>query len=170
MNTKDKGDLAEVSVVKRVKELGYTVSIPFGDNAPYDLIYDDGQLHKVQVKYGRLSEGKVKAKLERTQRNQGRHAHKPYDSSEVDEFAIYCPGTDEVYRISVTDGQRRKSIFVLRKRRRLIQVYVGHLNIVYSPQIHGGWRCKSFPRRSFAQFSLSKDLYSINTYTNIRSG
>jgi len=51
-NTNRKGDIAELSVAKRFMELGYWVSYPFGDDAPYDLIVDiDGELKRVQVKH-----------------------------------------------------------------------------------------------------------------------
>lgn len=50
--TNMKGDIAELAVAKRFLELGYWVSIPFGDDAPYDLVVDmDGEFKKVQVKH-----------------------------------------------------------------------------------------------------------------------
>lgn len=103
-HTKDKGDLAEAAVIKRLKESHQTVSIPFGDNAPYDLIRDDGELHRVQVKYGTRKNGCVVAELRRTQRSNGETVHNGYDSTEIDEFAIYCPETGEVYSVTIDDA------------------------------------------------------------------
>jgi hypothetical protein len=51
-NTNRKGDIAELAVAKKFLELGYWVSIPFGDDAPYDLIVDfDGDFKRIQVKH-----------------------------------------------------------------------------------------------------------------------
>lgn len=107
MNTKDKGDLAEISVIKRLKEKGYTVLDPFGDNAPYDLVYDDGNsLIKVQVKFGTFTNGSVKARLDRTHRCDGDTVHSSYSSSEIDEYAIYCQDTNSVYMVSIEDAPK----------------------------------------------------------------
>lgn len=40
MKTKDKGDLAKLSVARKAISKGFWVSIPFGDNERYDLILD----------------------------------------------------------------------------------------------------------------------------------
>ena len=51
-NTNRKGDIAELAVAKRFLELGYLISIPFGDDAPYDLVAEmNGVLKRVQVKH-----------------------------------------------------------------------------------------------------------------------
>ncbi len=50
--TNMKGDVAELAVATRYLELGYWVSKPFGDDAPYDLIVDfNGELKRIQVKH-----------------------------------------------------------------------------------------------------------------------
>jgi len=53
-NTKVKGDLAEVEVFRYLKTHGYTVSIPFGENAPYDLVVESpaGKMYRLQVRWG----------------------------------------------------------------------------------------------------------------------
>ena len=52
MNSKTKGNLGEIAVAHEFIKWGCTVSFPFGDNARYDLIVDDGQnLKRVQIKY-----------------------------------------------------------------------------------------------------------------------
>ena len=52
MNSKDKGNIGEALAIAKFVELGIQVSIPFGDNARYDLIADfNGKLNKIQVKY-----------------------------------------------------------------------------------------------------------------------
>ena len=52
MNSKDKGNIGESIVLAEFIKRGIQVSIPFGDNARYDLIAEfNGKLNKVQVKY-----------------------------------------------------------------------------------------------------------------------
>ena len=48
MNTKQIGDISEVTVLAELIKRGYTASVPFGDNDPYDLIVDIGsELYRV---------------------------------------------------------------------------------------------------------------------------
>lgn len=52
MNSKDKGNIGESIVLAEFVKRGIQVSIPFGDNARYDLIADfNGKLNKIQIKY-----------------------------------------------------------------------------------------------------------------------
>lgn len=52
MNSKDKGNIGEAVVLAEFIKREIQVSIPFGDNARYDLIADfNGKLNKIQVKY-----------------------------------------------------------------------------------------------------------------------
>lgn len=52
MISKDKGNIGESVVLTEFIKRGIQVSIPFGDNARYDLIADfNGRLNKIQVKY-----------------------------------------------------------------------------------------------------------------------
>lgn len=46
--TKQKGNLTELQCIAAFYELGYSVSIPYGENSRYDLIADiNGRLIKV---------------------------------------------------------------------------------------------------------------------------
>ncbi len=51
-NTKTKGNIAETFVLYKLSEKGYSVSIPFGENCPYDLIAEspNGKLYRIQVR------------------------------------------------------------------------------------------------------------------------
>lgn len=52
MNSKDKGNIGEAIVLAEFIKRGIQVSIPFGDNARYDLVADfNGKLNRIQVKY-----------------------------------------------------------------------------------------------------------------------
>ncbi len=57
---KDKGDRTTLAVMLALRECGYAVLVPFGENTRYDLVIDDGQdLARVQCKTGRLRKGAV---------------------------------------------------------------------------------------------------------------
>ena len=52
MNSKSKGNIGECEILCEFVRRGIQVSIPFGDNARYDLVADfGGKLNKIQVKY-----------------------------------------------------------------------------------------------------------------------
>lgn len=54
MNTKDVGDLNEVLCMSELMKRGLSISIPYGENNPYDFIADyNGSLFKIQCKTGR---------------------------------------------------------------------------------------------------------------------
>jgi hypothetical protein len=77
---------------------GFTVSVPFGTGAPYDLIVDNGScLCKVQVKTGWSRNGCIIYRGDRRVREAHPYATRPYTETEVDYFAIYYPPTDSIY-------------------------------------------------------------------------
>ena len=85
-NTKTIGDLAELKVACLFAEKGWFVSKPVTDNAPYDLIVDDGEsLRKVQVKARCTREEKITVELRSTMVNYVRH----YNKSDFDLLAVY---------------------------------------------------------------------------------
>lgn len=102
-----KGAVAEAAVVKRLVELGYTVSMPQSP-ARYDLIVDDGEsLIRVQVKSMRVNDGRyVEASLEsRRGSTSGQGAvSSQYSGDEIDAFALYNAFDDEVYWLDVEDA------------------------------------------------------------------
>ena len=84
-NSKTIGDLAELKVAAMFAEKGYFVSKPLTDNAPYDLIIDDGSLKKVQVKARCERDNKVLVELRTTMVNYVRD----YDKDDFDLLAVY---------------------------------------------------------------------------------
>lgn len=95
-NTKLVGDISEARVIVALTEAGYLISKPFGENARYDLVADDGErLLRVQVKTGRFRNGVIRFSCCSS------HAHRhggmrPY-FGEIDLLAVYCPQTRKVY-------------------------------------------------------------------------
>ena len=55
INTKYLGNLTELQCITRFYELGYPVSIPYGDSEKYDMILDvNGRLYRLQCKHANL--------------------------------------------------------------------------------------------------------------------
>ena len=98
MNTKDIGIIAESAVLHELVSLGFTVSLPYGDNAPYDLVVDTPSgLRKVQVKVAHLSDGVITAtttfRTGASRRGYGTYA------GLVDYIAVYCYENHKCYAI-----------------------------------------------------------------------
>src|SRR5437764_13935895 len=57
---KDVGDRSTLAIIMALREAGYGVLLPFGENTRNDLVVDDGcELLRVQCKTGRLRHGAV---------------------------------------------------------------------------------------------------------------
>ena len=106
MNSKAKGNLSEIKIISRLIELGYIVSLPFGDNARYDLIFDDGEkLNRVQVKTARLKpkeEGKIIFATTSSQGHRGKG--KQNYKNDVEYFGVYLRELDQTYLIPIEDA------------------------------------------------------------------
>lgn len=56
--TKQKGDITELACILALKRFGITVSIPYGENARYDLVADiGGKLYRIQCKTSSFKDG-----------------------------------------------------------------------------------------------------------------
>ena len=87
MNTKDKGDEAELSVLVFLKRNGYSMSIPFGENAPYDLVAESpsGKIYRIQVRWSTWTDDVLKIRLRCISKNYCR----TIDRTRIDIFAIW---------------------------------------------------------------------------------
>lgn len=117
IHPKDKGDIAEASVIASLVKQGYKVALPVGENLPFDLIAirPDFSLVRIQVKYRSLTkEGSVVVKLASTWKNSILTRVIDYDLSIIDCFAVYCPEIDRVAYVSTTEliGLRHFSLRV----------------------------------------------------------
>jgi hypothetical protein len=107
---KDKGDRSTLAIMAALREAGYALSMPFGENSRYDLVVDDGtRLTRAQCKTGRLREGAVRFN---TCSFYGHHPNPAVPQrdyqGEVDYFAVYCPETAGVYLIPIEDIPPRR--------------------------------------------------------------
>lgn len=103
MNSKHIGDITEAILIAEFLKLNIPVSIPFGDNQPYDLVIDfNGNLKKVQIKTGRLRNGVVLFNTVASINNitDKRKIIRNY-KGKIDYFAVYCPDTKECYFLPI---------------------------------------------------------------------
>lgn len=115
MDTKDVGDISELKVITALKEQGYPVLIPYGDNQRYDLAYeeDDGFV-RVQVKTAREDDGRLLFNAYNTGHNNNGNYSKEYTKEDIDVFMVYSPDTEEIYEVSVEETG--SSTFTLRHK------------------------------------------------------
>ena len=108
------GDRTTRAVMLALSAQGHEVALPFGENTRYDLIVDrSGRLSRVQCKTGRLRDGTVRFATSST------YAHLPsprelrrHYLGQIDEFAVYCPETNSVYLIPISEVQTRASAYL----------------------------------------------------------
>ena len=111
LTTKQKGDLTELQCITAFYELGYTVSIPYGENSRYDFIADvNGKLIRVQVKSalqkddGSAFEFSCRSVLT----NSNKVTLKTYTVEEIDYFCTYFK--NKCYLVPVTECVRSKTL------------------------------------------------------------
>lgn len=93
------GELTEALWLTKFLTKGWIVSKPHGDNAPYDLIVDNGErLITVQSRTGILRKNHVKFNVRSVRINSSREYYYKYPER-VDYFAVYCYELDEYYWI-----------------------------------------------------------------------
>jgi len=102
---KDVGDRSTLAIITVLRELGYGVYLPFGENTRCDLILERGdELARVQCKSGRLRQGAVRFAVCSS------YAHHPHPKvirrdyhGDVEYFAVYCRDTSAVYLVPIED-------------------------------------------------------------------
>lgn len=106
-NTKQTGDVTEARILHELLRRGHSVSIPFGDNDPYDLVADiEARLVRVQYKTGCLEDGRVRFKTGSTTTVDGDPAVVDY-GNDVDVFAVRCSDSGTLYWVPADEtGQK----------------------------------------------------------------
>lgn len=96
ISSKQKGNLTELQCIAACYELGYSVSIPYGENSRYDFILDVcGKLLKIQVKTCRHKKGAsnpvdcISFSCRSTNVNTKMTKYSRYTKEEIDYFATY---------------------------------------------------------------------------------
>lgn len=111
MESHRKGELTEAIVVAELKRRHVPVSLPFGDNERYDAVIEtpQGDLLKVQIKTGRLTEGKIEFHGKSQHTNSTGNVYKRYDG-DVDYFIVYCDEIDSMYLIQESSFEESISL------------------------------------------------------------
>lgn len=103
-HTKNKGDYGVLKVQLSLFEQGYSILTSMCEHDLFDLVaYRDGKFSRIQVKYRAASAGKIDVQLAGMWADRNGSHVVPYDKSEIDVLAVYCPDTDQVYYLSVAD-------------------------------------------------------------------
>jgi hypothetical protein len=110
MNTKQVGDISEIMVLAELVKRDYTVSVPFGDNDPYDLIVDiEDELYRVQVKTGWIEDDCVRFKTASKTTVEGTPRTNDYDTGDIDAFAVRCKDTSSLYWVPVGSAGKKNT-------------------------------------------------------------
>jgi hypothetical protein len=109
-NTKSKGNIAEVEAIRFFLKKGYSVSVPFGDNAPYDLIIESAsKLYRVQVRH---STWKNNVLLLSVRASSGGKS-KRLDLNRIDVFAVW--DGSELFIVPTSFIGNRSTAFCMRR-------------------------------------------------------
>jgi hypothetical protein len=107
-NPKDTGDETEAKAIHELIACGYSVSIPFGDNDPYDLIVDDRELYRVQCKTAwRNKENTIRFNTHSQTTANGAYHENTYQD-EIDAFLVRHPGNETLYWIDIDEATEQK--------------------------------------------------------------
>ncbi len=107
MNSKDKGNLAELAAAKKIISRGMSVAFPFGDNERYDLIIDNDQhLEKAQVRKASKRGNYLVFKCYSNHRSEGEIKCDTFKESEVDCFLVWYQGKDMIYKVPIEESPK----------------------------------------------------------------
>lgn len=109
LDTKQKGDVSELSCMTELASLGYDVYTPFGENTPIDIICDiDSELNRIQVKTGWIVDGdKVKFNCKSTRSNFTETSKEDYQGK-IDAFMVYEPESENIYYIPIEEATKTR--------------------------------------------------------------
>lgn len=97
--TKDIGNIAEITVMRKFILHKIPVAIPYGNAEPYDMIIETPKGFKsIQVKNAKYSKGSITAYID-NRSGYSKYIHNSYEDA-VDYIVIYCNDLDECYIIN----------------------------------------------------------------------
>jgi len=110
LETKQKGLVTELQCITYFYQLGYLVSIPYGENSRYDFIVDIGsKLLKVQCKSSTLKEeGVIEFSCRSTRVNATENISRRYTKDEIDCFCTFYEG--KCYLVPVEECSTSKKL------------------------------------------------------------
>ena len=116
LNTKDKGNIGEAVILSEFVKRNIQVSIPFGDNARYDLIAEfNNKLNKIQIKYCSeiIKTGSIVCKCA-SSTNHTTNKHYTTYKNDVDYICCYLQPWDVSVIIPIEEIGDKK-MFLIRK-------------------------------------------------------
>jgi hypothetical protein len=102
-HTKDKGDLAVAKVIVDLTEKGYGVYLPISEHTKADLIAENGNVYRIQVKHS--IDGFVRNVNGWADKN-GCHTSK-YKENDFDYYALYLKAIDKVIYPHIKYGGKK---------------------------------------------------------------
>lgn len=110
MEKKQKGNLVELQCITAFYELGYQVSIPYGENSRYDFIADIGnRLIRVQVKSSQeIDEISFRFSCQSVKSKKSGISRRKYTKDEIDYFSTFCKG--KCYLVPVEECSKQKTL------------------------------------------------------------
>ena len=119
-NTKYLGNLTELQCITRFYELGYPVSIPYGDSEKYDMILDvNGKLYRLQCKHanpqidenGNVIYIKIKTVWQSGYTKNEQYHRNQYTKEDCDYFVTYYEGKN--YLVPVEQCSNEKTLRII---------------------------------------------------------
>lgn len=123
MENKNLGNLTELQCITRFYELGYFVSVPYGDSNKYDMILDyNGKLYKLQCKHAKelyddnhnLLYLRLKTSWQSGYTKNSQYHTNKYNKKDIDFFVTYFEGKN--YLIPVEECSTKKTLWVSNPR------------------------------------------------------
>ena len=113
LDTKQKGILTELQCITASNELGYHISIPYGENSRYDFIADvNGRLLRIQVKSASPVKGSENLAFcfscRSTRVNSQGNLSRKYSKNEIDFFCTFYRG--KCYLVPVEECSTEKTL------------------------------------------------------------
>ena len=105
--TKDKGDITELACLLELKKHGANVSIPYGENVPYDIVADiNGRLYRIQCKSSTYEEGAITFSCKTVHYNTKTRSIESY-TGKIDFFMTYYDS--KCYLVPIEDCSNTSS-------------------------------------------------------------
>lgn len=115
MDTKNIGNLTELQCIARFYELGYSVSIPYGDSEKYDFIVDvNGNLYKLQCKHANVHMDNdvvdyisIKTCWQSGYTKKSSYKRNRYTKEQCDYFVTYYEGKNYLIPVEECSNEKR---------------------------------------------------------------
>lgn len=112
-----KGDLAELLVAADLRRRGYLISLPFGEDSPYDLVLDRGYgpLERVQVKYSTSDGHVVVVKCQSHSLTNGKvRVSKRNTAAMIEWLAVYDPTSGTILYVPAAELLNGRTLIHIR--------------------------------------------------------